>query len=264
MVLRPEFLRNLAVYSESWYNIEEEPSALAFIDASEKLEELAVRVINLVEHHQLDLSRLSPRQNISTTITFEKERKPALHYDADSYWDQVLGKWISYRYHPPILCIQKEFKGCLQSKALFLPNEAASFSLAMEELDKTFKDSFKLVKAYLNEVRAGMLIQELQKAAKNTMDTGYPTETCYEPLSLTPPELTKACVSLISAAILAKYSDEHRKNCTVVSPLCEDNQNVIVCEKNLNCRSRILKEKNLEIDSQREEPIHLLSLNVWQ
>ncbi|CAB4064893.1 unnamed protein product [Lepeophtheirus salmonis] len=81
----------------------------------------------------------------------------------------ILGGLISKVHPDSTKKLFDKFKDCLQWKAFFLANQTASYSPAMEELNKTFEDSFKLAKAYLDEVRAGMSIQKLQKAAKNVM-----------------------------------------------------------------------------------------------
>ncbi|QQP40502.1 Uncharacterized protein FKW44_014567, partial [Caligus rogercresseyi] len=187
-------LRSLTdLASQYWYNIGDEPSVMAFIDASDRLEELAVQGRDAAELHQLDLGRLSSGDNPSTTITVERERKPALHYDAA----RVIGLKFSGEGSPTDVLQQysvfkrkwmeikkdleanfdscskailfDKFKECLQGKAFSIANQAASYGLAMEELDKTFEDSFKLAKAYLDEVKPGLPIQEFQKSAKTAM-----------------------------------------------------------------------------------------------
>ncbi|QQP31353.1 Hypothetical protein FKW44_024924 [Caligus rogercresseyi] len=75
-----EELRSLTyAASRYWYNIGKEPFTSAFINAADKIEDLAVRGEIVAERHNLHIPQLL---NNPKTITVERERKPALHYDA--------------------------------------------------------------------------------------------------------------------------------------------------------------------------------------
>ncbi|QQP53324.1 Hypothetical protein FKW44_005769, partial [Caligus rogercresseyi] len=192
--IEAEDLRKLTnIASRCWYNIGDEPSITAYIEASDKLEELSVRGTEAAEHYKLDLGRLSQGQHPLTTITVEREKKPALHYDAGRViglkfsgegpstevlrlysvfkkkWAQIKEDIESNYGGCSNVIIFEKFKDCLEGKAHLLASEAATYELALEELDRTYENSFKLAKAYLDEVKAGSSIQDLQKTSKTAL-----------------------------------------------------------------------------------------------
>ncbi|CAB4053992.1 unnamed protein product [Lepeophtheirus salmonis] len=114
--------------------------------------------MDLAERHQLDLSCLSPGQNPSTTITFERKRKPALHCDA--------GKVIVLKFSGEG---SPTFKDSIPGMEFLLENQEASYSIAMEELDKTFQDIFKLAKPYLYKDTPGRSHPNNLPDARNSM-----------------------------------------------------------------------------------------------
>ncbi|QQP58293.1 Hypothetical protein FKW44_003560 [Caligus rogercresseyi] len=59
-----------------------------------------------------------------------------------------------------------KFKECLQGKAFSIANQAASYGLAMEELDKTFEDSFKLAKPTLMKLSLGCPFKNFKSLQK--------------------------------------------------------------------------------------------------
>ncbi|CAB4058236.1 P2RX4 [Lepeophtheirus salmonis] len=118
--------------SRYWYNIGDTPSTMAFIEASDN-------------------------------ITVDSQRESALHYDK---WAQIkVDIKANYDGCSPIILFEK-FKDRLEGKAHLLANEAASYELVVEELDRTYENIFKLAKAYLDEVKRGMPIQDLLKSSK--------------------------------------------------------------------------------------------------
>ncbi|QQP55493.1 Hypothetical protein FKW44_008696 [Caligus rogercresseyi] len=156
-----EELRSLTyAASRYWYNIGKEPFTSAFINASDKIEDIAVRGEIGAERHNLHIPLMLTNPK---TITVEREKKPALHYDAAKVigskfsgearlrkcfgLTRSLKKWTLRRE------TLNKFKDCLEGKAHLLVNESASYQQAIEELDKTYEDSFKLAKAYLDEVK---------------------------------------------------------------------------------------------------------------
>ncbi|QQP37012.1 Uncharacterized protein FKW44_022292, partial [Caligus rogercresseyi] len=188
-----EELRSLSyAASRHWYNVGEEPFTDSFIDASDRLEDLAVRGADVAERHHLDVPRLSGTP-APATITVEREKRPALHYDAvkvigskfsgEGPPTEVLRSYSVFKKKWGLLkrdissnfdgcnagIIFDKFKDCLEGRAHLLANEAASYDQAVEELDKFYENSFKLAKAYLDGVKIGASIQDLQKSSKIAM-----------------------------------------------------------------------------------------------
>ncbi|CAB4059009.1 unnamed protein product [Lepeophtheirus salmonis] len=187
--LRPYDLITLTnTASRCWYNTSDEPSTMVLTEVSDKLEEWKRQIITTSL-----LSLLSQGKHLPTTITVERQRKPDLHYGAEKVIRQKFSsegpstevlhlysvfkkKWAqinvdieaNYDGCSPTIVFEK-FMNCLECNVHLFTNEAASYELAVEELDRTYENCFKLAKAYLDEVKGGMPIQHVQKSFKTAM-----------------------------------------------------------------------------------------------